>query len=106
MLRTIVLVLSCAAACAQSASRPLNSPSKGPPGFTLTSPEFTGVRFTNRLSEEQAAANRVMETGSGVAAGDFDGDGLVDLFFCSLSGDCKLYRNSGNLHFEDVTSRS
>src|SRR5437762_1071335 len=81
MLRTIVLVLSCLAACAQSASRPLTSPSKGPPGFTLSSPESTGIRFTNRLTEEHAAANRVLETGSGVAAGDIDRDGRVDLFF-------------------------
>ena len=48
----------------------------------------------------------MLETGSGVAAGDFDGDGLVDLFFCSLNGDCKLYRDAGNFHFEDVTDRS
>ena len=106
MLRTIVLLLSCAIACAQSASRPLNSPSIGRAGFNLASPESTGIRFTNRLTEEQAAANRVLETGSGVSAGDFDGDGLVDLFFCSLNGDCKLYRNAGNLHFEDVTEQS
>ncbi|HEY6225763.1 MAG TPA: CRTAC1 family protein [Verrucomicrobiae bacterium] len=106
MLRAIVLLLSCAAAYAQSASRPLNPASKGPPGFKLAAPESTGIRFTNTLTEAQAAANRVLETGSGVAAGDFDGDGLVDLFFCSLSGDCKLYRNLGNLHFEDVTDRS
>jgi hypothetical protein len=54
----------------------------------------------------EEAANRVLANGSGVAAGDFDGDGLVDLFFCSLHGDCKLYRNTGNLRFEDVTEQS
>src|ERR1043165_6049447 len=106
MLRAIVLLLSCATAFAQSGSRALNPVSKGPPGFRLASSESTGIHFTNTLSEAQAAANRVLETGSGVAAGDFDGDGLVDLFFCSLSGDCKLYRNLGNLRFEDVTDRS
>ena len=29
--------------------------------------------------------------GSGVAAGDYDGDGLCDLFFCGLDSENKLY---------------
>ncbi|HEX5025892.1 MAG TPA: VCBS repeat-containing protein, partial [Agriterribacter sp.] len=41
--------------------------------------------------------------GSGVGAGDFNNDGLVDLFFASNQGDNKLFLNKGNLHFADVT---
>ncbi|HZM06220.1 MAG TPA: VCBS repeat-containing protein, partial [Candidatus Saccharimonadales bacterium] len=66
----------------------------------------TGILFTNTVDETSAAANRVLEIGSGVAAGDFDGDGLTDLFFCSLSGACKLYRNLGGFRFKDVTAEA
>jgi enediyne biosynthesis protein E4 len=41
--------------------------------------------------------------GAGVGAGDFNNDGLTDLFFASNQGDNKLYINEGKLHFKDVT---
>jgi hypothetical protein len=39
----------------------------------------------------------------GVAAGDFDGDGLVDLFFTRTAGSAVLYHNTG-LGFQDVSA--
>jgi hypothetical protein len=75
-------------------------------GFERLSATQTGVVFTNRLDEWAATANRVLELGSGVAAGDYDGDGLADLFFCSLSGECKLYKNLGGFRFKDVTAEA
>lgn len=44
--------------------------------------------------------------GGGVAAGDVDGDGLVDLYFTSNLGKNRLYRNLGQFRFEDVTDRA
>jgi hypothetical protein len=44
--------------------------------------------------------------GSGVAAGDVDGDGWCDLYFCGLEGGNRLYRNQGNWHFQDITDES
>ena len=44
--------------------------------------------------------------GGGVAAGDVDGDGLVDLYFTSNVGKNRLYRNLGKFRFEDVTDRA
>ncbi len=41
--------------------------------------------------------------GCGVAVGDFDGDGLDDIYFCNQLGRNALYRNKGDGTFEDVT---
>jgi hypothetical protein len=44
---------------------------------------------------------------NGLAAGDFDNDGLDDLYVCQPSGlPNRLYRNRGDGRFEDVTERS
>src|SRR5262245_57832339 len=51
-------------------------------GFTQVGPEVTGIKWTNRLSEERIKKYQNLMSGSGVAAGDFDGDGLCDLYFC------------------------
>ena len=39
----------------------------------------------------------------GTAAGDYDGDGLQDVFFTVYNGRSRLYRNRGDGSFEDVT---
>jgi hypothetical protein len=48
----------------------------------------------------------VQDSGSWVAGswGDYDGDGNLDLFVTSYSGNNRLYRNKGNGTFEAVTS--
>jgi tetratricopeptide (TPR) repeat protein len=44
---------------------------------------------------------------NGLAAGDFDNDGLDDLYVCQPAGlPNRLYRNRGNGTFEDVTEES
>ena len=43
-------------------------------------------------------------SGSGVAAGDLDGDGWPDLVFCGGDG-CRAFRNRGDGAFADVTDR-
>jgi hypothetical protein len=45
-------------------------------------------------------------TGAGVASGDIDNDGLIDLYFVSNAGPNKLYKNKGGLKFEDITIAS
>ncbi|MCB1028214.1 MAG: CRTAC1 family protein [Microthrixaceae bacterium] len=42
-------------------------------------------------------------TSSGVAAGDFDGDGLLDLFFSKSGQSNQLFRGTADGGFEDVT---
>jgi len=39
----------------------------------------------------------------GICAGDYDDDGLPDLYITSPSGGNRLYRNTGGFKFEDVT---
>lgn len=86
--------------------RPLAVPSFGKTGFTLLPPSVTGIHFTNTLGEWAAESNRVLANGSGVTAGDYDGDGLPDLFICGLEGRNALYRNLGGFRFEDATAES
>ncbi|MGB0788613.1 MAG: VCBS repeat-containing protein, partial [Marinirhabdus sp.] len=42
-------------------------------------------------------------TGAGVATGDIDNDGLLDIYFVKSMGENKLYRNKGDLEFENIT---
>ncbi len=83
--------------------RPLAVPANGKPGFTLLLPKETGIWFTNLLPESRSLTNTILPNGSGVAAGDIDGDGWCDLFFSGLGGASRLYRNLGNWKFADVT---
>ncbi|MEL7159582.1 MAG: VCBS repeat-containing protein [Bacteroidota bacterium] len=41
--------------------------------------------------------------GGGLAAGDFNGDGRVDLYFTSNQDANRLYLNDGEMQFRDVT---
>lgn len=79
-------------------------PATGKTGFTTLDPIRAGIAFTNRLAEARYLTNQVLLNGSGVAAGDVDGDGWCDLYFCGMDGPNALYRNRGNWRFEDVTA--
>src|SRR3954471_24497962 len=79
---------------------PLNVSKSGKTGFTLLSPSETGILFTNQLDYEKSQKNQNLLNGAGVAAGDFDGDGNCDLYFCNLTGANGLFRNVGDWEFE------
>jgi hypothetical protein len=74
-------------------------------GFDRLSPAHTGVTFTNVLSVERSSTNQILLNGSGVAAGDIDGDGWCDVVVGSVGGGARVYRNLQNWRFEDVTER-
>ena len=79
---------------------------RGPTLFEARLPAETGITFANWLSES-AALNMVnylyYYNGGGVAVGDVNGDGLVDLYFTANEGPNALYLNRGDFTFEDVT---
>lgn len=86
--------------------RPLEIPKEGRSGFTQLAAELTGLSFSNHLADVSAGLNQVRMNGSGVAAGDIDGDGWCDLYFCGLESRSRLYRNQGGWKFEDITAES
>ena len=63
-----------------------------------------GIDFNNFMHRSQI--NLLVETGAGVALGDFDGDGRPDIYLTGSDIANKLYRNLGNLKFEDVTDKA
>ncbi len=70
--------------------------------FTEIPASESGVKFQNSIPLE-LIHERANINPSGLAAGDIDGDGLVDLYFCNAGGANRLYRNLGGFKFEDVT---
>lgn len=79
--------------------------------FVLLKPEETGVRTENNYADPKMKGElyQEFETGSigtGVAIGDYDGDGLPDLFIVSKTESCRLFRNLGNFKFEDVSEKA
>lgn len=69
----------------------------------------TGVAFSNDLSFSQEFniyRYRNFYNGGGVGIGDFNNDGLADLYFTSNMEDNKLYLNDGGLQFTDITAKA
>jgi hypothetical protein len=81
----------------------LNHPVGASSGFTELPITELGIDFINQLEPEISLKNRILENGSGVAAGDVNGDGLCDLYFSGLDSSNRLYINQGNWNFVDVT---
>lgn len=78
----------------------------GETGFEQLPTSHTNIHFENQITDEEITDNRHYLNGSGVAAGDIDGDGLVDLYLTGLSGPNKLYKNMGGLQFQDITEQA
>ncbi len=85
---------------------PLQIAPGGKSGFSLLPAGVTGIQFTNTLPESRHLTNQILLNGAGVAAGDIDGDGWCDLYFCRSDGSNALFRNLGNWKFEDITARA
>ncbi|MDQ3534746.1 MAG: VCBS repeat-containing protein [Bacteroidota bacterium] len=74
--------------------------------FQLVSPDHSGIHFTNEIFENDTLNilnQEYIYNGGGIAVGDFNNDGLPDLYFTGNMVSNKLYLNNGNFIFEDIT---
>jgi len=94
----LLVILSC--------TRPKDKPGLR---FTLLSPSATGIAFNNTITESDSLNMFVDEytyMGGGVGVGDFNRDGLPDLFFAGSQVSSRLYLNKGNCRFKDITAKA
>lgn len=69
----------------------------------------TGLEFINQLKDVEGFDvfhYRNYYNGGGVGIGDFNNDGLSDVYLTSNMGDNKLFLNKGDLKFEDITEKA
>lgn len=69
----------------------------------------TGINFANILKESPGLNIITYEyfyNGGGVGLGDFNNDGLVDIYFTGNMQTSRLYLNKGNWKFEDITTKA
>ena len=77
--------------------------------FVLLDPDKTGITFSNDLpytEEFNTYTYRNFYNGGGVALGDINNDGLVDIFLSGNIVDNKLYINQGDWKFKDITKQA
>src|ERR1700755_106475 len=77
--------------------------------FEEVSSSHSGITFNNKITENDSinpldVVN--IYNGGGVGIGDFNNDGLQDIFFTGNMVPCRLYLNKGNFHFEDITEKA
>ena len=68
--------------------------------------DHTGISFNNLLSYTEdfnPYTYRNFFNGGGVALGDINNDGLIDIYFTGNIVDNALYLNKGNWKFDDIT---
>lgn len=97
-----LIILYCLTACRQSN---VNSRLH----FTLLQPQQTGVDFANTITEDDSLnmfVNEYTYMGGGVGIGDFNNDGLPDIFFAGNQVSSRLYVNKGQMQFDDITAKA
>ena len=82
---------------------------KGPYAFEVMKSEKTGLSFANTLESTDSFnlfKYMYFYNGAGVGVGDFNNDGLQDIFFSSNQGDNSLFLNKGGMQFSNVTKEA
>ncbi|WP_304233819.1 VCBS repeat-containing protein [Jiulongibacter sediminis] len=102
----LFLFLSGLSSCDRSGGGSEKNTDEGEKLFTLLYPTHTNINFQNSLTEGLNTNILMYEyfyNGGGVAAADFNGDGLEDLYFTANMSENKLYQNNGDFRFQDIT---
>ena len=123
----LLSAVACAALLCGCRGGDAPAPPGAPPAPVAPEPDLfadvtaaSGVAFAYQNGEDVTPPHlSILESlGGGGAAVDYDGDGLLDLYLCGgghyagagnrdIRGRAgKLYRNTGNFRFEDVTARA
>lgn len=95
------LLLCCLCICSRFALAQMAAPL-----FTQLPPKQTGIDFSNGIKEDEkqnVLGYEYLYNGGGVAMGDINNDGLPDIFFTANLQSNKLYLNTGNFQFRDIT---
>lgn len=74
--------------------------------FLLRDPAHTTINFINQLDYTEQLNPYTFKNfynGGGVGLGDFNNDGLLDIFFSGNLVSNKLYLNKGNFQFQDAS---
>jgi enediyne biosynthesis protein E4 len=77
--------------------------------FEKIDPGHSGVTFRNDLQFDEKFnifTYRNFYNGGGVALGDINNDGLLDIYLTSNQGENKLYLNQGDFRFKDITEEA
>ena len=72
-------------------------------GFTEMDPTSTGITAVNKIGQKEILANQHLMHGSGIALGDINNDGWVDIYVPRLKESNILYINMGGWKFKDIT---
>ena len=70
--------------------------------FEFIKASHSGIHFNNQIIENDSVNQLDIENvynGGGVGIGDFNNDGLPDIFFTGNLVPCRLYLNKGNFKF-------
>jgi hypothetical protein len=85
----------------------ISSGQKIQPLFKLLPSVHTGVNFKNTITENDKLNilnEAYIYNGGGVGIGDFNNDGLADIYFSANMVSNKLYLNKGSMKFQDITN--
>ncbi len=77
--------------------------------FNPVSSSYSGIEFNNKIIENDtlnALDVTNIYNGGGVGIGDFNNDGLQDIYFTGNVVSNKLYLNKGKLKFQDITKEA
>jgi hypothetical protein len=77
--------------------------------FYSVSSDHSNIHFVNQIVESDSVNlldNENVYNGGGVGIGDFDNDGLPDIFLSGNQVPCRLYLNKSDFNFLDVTDEA